>query len=233
MLVTATDGDQGLAARDHLQGLGARRLTELQRAADALGVAKVINLGYPDSGFPEVSADPAVFARRDPDEVAPRLAEILRAERADALTSYDPLGGYGHADHRQVHLVARRAARLAGVGTVLEATVDRRLIAAAVRLGSLVPGLLDPNSAAVLRGSFTPAGRLTHHVNVRPWLDAKRAALAAHASQAGADGAPRTVSLLLRLPAPLFSLVLGTEWFVDRTLSPGRRDDPLESVNLR
>ena len=46
--------------------------------------------------------------------------------------------------------------------------------------------------------------------------DAKRAAMAAHASQATADSGDRTLAALLRLPGPLYRLVLGREWFVQR-----------------
>lgn len=229
VLVTATDGALGATSADLQPDLGARRLAELEAAATALGVARTVNLGYPDSGFPVASSDPVVFARLDPDAPAIRLAQVLRAERADALTIYDPLGGYGHPDHRQVYLVGRRAARLAGVGCVLEATVDRHLIATAVRVGRLIPGLLDPNSAAVLAGAFTARSTITHAVDVRSQLAAKRAALQAHASQAAGDGA-RTVGLLARLPEPVFARVLGTEWFVDRRLSPGRRQDLFASL---
>ncbi|MFI5101158.1 MAG: PIG-L deacetylase family protein, partial [Actinomycetes bacterium] len=43
-----------------------------------------------------------------------RLAELLVEEAADAVTIYDPAGGYGHPDHVQVHRVGTRAAELAG-----------------------------------------------------------------------------------------------------------------------
>ncbi|HVI34698.1 MAG TPA: hypothetical protein VM684_00575, partial [Gaiellales bacterium] len=56
---------------------------------------------------------------------------------------------------------------------------------------------------------------ITHEVDVRPWLRAKRAALRAHASQAGGGDDVRTVRLLARLPWPLASAVLGKEWYVE------------------
>src|SRR6478609_8711002 len=60
-----------------------------------------------------------------PELAARRLADLLIEERADALTSYDARGGYGHPDHLQVHRVAARAAELAGTPVVLQATIDR------------------------------------------------------------------------------------------------------------
>jgi LmbE family N-acetylglucosaminyl deacetylase len=60
--------------------------------------------------------------------------------------------------------------------------------------------------------SFTPRRQITHRVDVRPYIDAKRAAMRAHASQAtGAD--VRTLGALLRLPKPVFAALLGTEYY--------------------
>ncbi len=230
VLVTATDGALGLASSEYGDDLGARRLAELAGAARALGVARTVNLGYADSGYPLPMGGPHSFARQDPDGPAAELARLLTEERADALTVYDPRGGYGHVDHRMVYLVGRRAARLAGVRCVLEATVDRALIAAAVRIGSRLPGLLDRNAGDVLRGAFAPRSQITHRVDVRAQLDAKRAALLAHASQASADEGSRTAGLLLRLPRPVFARVMGTEWFVDRRLPAGARQDVFASL---
>ena len=53
VLVLATSGDAGLVGDDVLDGaedLGARRASEAQASADALGVARLVLLGYGDSG---------------------------------------------------------------------------------------------------------------------------------------------------------------------------------------
>ena len=52
------------------------------------------------------------FAEVDVDGSPRRLAEILRAENAAVLTSYDANGGYGHPDHVAVHQVGALAAAL-------------------------------------------------------------------------------------------------------------------------
>ncbi len=70
----------------------------------------------------------------DVDEAAGRLAEILVAENASVLTSYDANGGYGHPDHLAVHRIGAAAARLAGTPVVLEATVPRDRLFAAARV---------------------------------------------------------------------------------------------------
>ena len=61
----------------------------------------------------EQNADPSSFMQADVDEAAGRLAEVLREEQADVLTTYDWHGNYGHPDHIKVHHVGHRAAELA------------------------------------------------------------------------------------------------------------------------
>jgi LmbE family N-acetylglucosaminyl deacetylase len=218
ILVTATFGEAGLAGS---QGdLGARRLRELERSAAALGCAQVICLGYPDSGSSGPLAEDS-FAAREPEEPAHRLAEILRAEGADVLTTYDARGGYGHRDHVQVHRVGARAAELAGTLVVLEATVDRTALRRVATVLARVPGLSGLIPPDRFAGSYCAPEELTHRVDVRRHLAAKRAALRAHWSQAGGGASIRTVALLLRLPSPLFAAALGREWFREVGRQPG------------
>ncbi|MDA8437812.1 MAG: PIG-L family deacetylase [Propionibacterium sp.] len=214
VLVVATSGEAGLSDEESADGgLGSRRWCELEESAVVLGVARIRHLGYADSGS-EAQAHPdgaTPFADADVDEAAHRLADILTEEHADVLTSYDAAGGYGHPDHRQVHVVARRAAALAGTPELLEATVDRRLIVPVLRLlrvaGRVLPVPRIPDDTEI----FAPSELITHSIDVRDHLDAKLAALRAHASQA--TGGPRTITLLLGLPRPLARIVLGREWF--------------------
>ena len=83
-----------------------------------------------------------------------------------------------------------------------------------LRLVRPVAGLLP---GTTLPGDNIYAGRadLTQSliINVRDQLPHKRAALAAHASQA--SGGIRTIRILLMLPLPLARRVLGTEWFLE------------------
>ena len=74
---------------------------------------RLVRLGYPDSGMRNEHAG---FASLPVAEPAGRLAEVLAEERADLLLGYDPNGGYGHPDHRQVHRVARRPASWSPAG---------------------------------------------------------------------------------------------------------------------
>lgn len=216
VLVVATAGEVGLTA-DALRGqaLAARRIAELRRSADALGCARVELLGYPDSGSAPLDG-PARndrFAALDPQEPAGRLAAILREERADALTVYDEHGGYGHPDHVQVHRVGVLAAQLAATPVVLEATVDRTSLVRIARVMRWIPAVRGLVPAAGFADCYLPREQLTHRVDVRGQLAAKKAALAAHATQATGGRGVRTVALLLRLPDPLLRRVLGQEWF--------------------
>jgi LmbE family N-acetylglucosaminyl deacetylase len=149
------------------------------------------------------------------DEVAERIAAVLAEERADVVTVYDANGGYGHRDHARIHDAGRRAAALAGTPTVLQATLPRETVRRAVRLLNAVgvrPGGMTAERAA---GWYVPSADITHVIDVRPWVELKRQALAAHASQASGGGDIRTVRLLSRLPRPVARRVLGREWYAE------------------
>jgi LmbE family N-acetylglucosaminyl deacetylase len=217
VVVFATDGAAGLARADLRLSLGIRRRQEGEAAARALGASRTVWLGYDDSGMAE---DPSDAPRRLADapvaDVARAVAAILDEERADVLTGYDAHGGYGHPDHVQVHHVARAAQTLAAARPVLmEATRDRERLLRWVRLvrplSRVLTGLTLPGDA-VYTDRRTLAGPDGLRFDVRDQVGAKRAALRAHRSQAG--GGLRTVALLLALPRPLATRVLGTEWFV-------------------
>jgi LmbE family N-acetylglucosaminyl deacetylase len=215
VLVLATDGEAGLAgARHRSRSLGGVRRAEAEASAAALGVARVVRLGHEDSGMADrPSSGTRRFADVAVDDAAREVAAVLDEEDADVLTGYDANGGYGHPDHVQVHRVARRAQELARSRPVLlEATLDRtwlvRLLRVVRPVARLLPGLTLPGDEV-----FSRREDVTLAVDVRPQLAAKRASLAAHASQRG--GGLRTVALLLALPRPLAGRVLGTEWFVE------------------
>jgi LmbE family N-acetylglucosaminyl deacetylase len=225
VIVCATAGEAGLA--DDAAALGERRLEELRQSSAALGCARVEVLGYPDSGWDRPTAGPA-FARMPPEEPARRLAALLVEERADVLTIYDAQGGYGHPDHVQVFRVGSLAARLAGTPVVLEATIDRDLLQRLARLMAWMPGVRRLIPPGRFGAAYTPTAELTHRVDVRPFLAAKRAALAAHASQASGGTSVRTMALLLRFPTPLLGLAVGREWFREQGRTPSAV--PLDDV---
>ncbi|MCG5212660.1 PIG-L family deacetylase [Streptosporangium soli] len=237
VLVVATAGERGLADLEPGDELGEARMKELYRSAALLGCARVVRLGYADSGLAEQGgvADERpenAFIDADSEEAAQRLAAVLKEEDADLVTIYDPAGGYGHPDHVQVHRVGRRAAEIAGTPIVLEATVNRDPLLKALRLAArfyTFPPEFDMRS---FERAYSPGETITHRVNVRRYIKQKRASMAAHASQAtGGDGA-RTLGVLLKIPGPLYRLIFGTEWYVRRDAPRGSKlrhplDEPL------
>ena len=235
ILVTATAGDLGLADIKQGAELAAARLAELRRSADALGCQRVVCLDYPDSGSstnPEYEPAVGSFARVPIDVAAGRLAAILREESADVLTTYDAHGGYGHRDHVRVHDVGAAAATQAGTPVVLQATVDRTTIQRALRVLQLLRRVPAGTATDQAGSWYSGRAEITHRINVRPYARQKKAALAAHRSQAEGGNGPRTVKILLALPRPLFALVCGTEWFIESGTRPPHPPltDPLASV---
>jgi len=227
VLVVATDGSAGLAAGTYAAGTGglaARRALELEESCRVLGVHRLVDLGYADSGLhgdaEQVDGGRVPLCRAPLEESAAALAAVLVEEDADVLVAYDPNGGYGHPDHVRVHDLSLRAAEIAGTRRVFEATVPRDLLLCGIRLAATVyrfPPEFDPAS---FERAFTASADITHRVDVRRYADAKRASMVAHASQASADDGDRTLAAFLRIPMPLYRRVFGREWYVERR-TPG------------
>jgi N-acetyl-1-D-myo-inositol-2-amino-2-deoxy-alpha-D-glucopyranoside deacetylase len=216
-LVTCTLGELGeiippdLAdlAWDRENKLGQYRIGELAAACAALGVTDHRFLGGPgrwhDSGMmgtPSNDWDGA-FWRADIDEAAGQLLEIIRAVRPQVLVTYDSNGFYGHPDHIQAHRVAKRAFELAdGLVRKFYATaIPKSVLAEGIRLmresRADGPGPAEPAGAA--GSEFQAAGspddlpfgvpddEVTTEIDARDYLDAKLAAMRAHASQIAVD----------------------------------------------
>ncbi len=221
VLVVATDGGAGLASSEHSDDLAAVRARELNESCRALGVQRHLYLGYADSGLhgdaPSVAGGPLTLCRASIEEAAQALAVILREESADVLVTYDRHGGYGHPDHIRSHEVSIRAAELAGTRRIFEATAPRDLIVLGLKLVGLVyrfPPEFDPSTFEL---AFSAKADITHRVNVGKYIDAKRASMRAHASQATSDSGDRTLAAFLRIPKPVYKRVFGTEYYIERT----------------
>jgi LmbE family N-acetylglucosaminyl deacetylase len=213
VLIVATDGSAGLASAEYAADLGPTRMAEVAESAAALSVARVVSLGYPDSGLHgEVETG---FAHAGKFTIGKQIAAVCNEENADVLVGYDPSGGYGHPDHLQVHRSVRAASVLcARPPRLFEATLPREPIARAVHAAAAVRATPSDFSAAEFDTAWTPRAEITHRVDVREYLPAKRAALRAHASQASADGTVRTLAVLTKLPSPFQRILLGTEYYV-------------------
>jgi LmbE family N-acetylglucosaminyl deacetylase len=223
VLVCATDGGRGEAAPEMIpvgETLADVRARELRAAGDVLGVSRLEFLGYRDSGMEgeATNDDPGCFWQADVDEAAERLAAILRSENAQLITFYDPIGGYNHPDHIQVHRVGKRAAELAGVPHCFESTMNREQMKGFADDPAWAETIDDGSSdddgvgqRDLLEAELgTPAADITHAIDVSAVIEAKRSAMAAHRSQITDD------SVFLRLPADAFVRAFGVEWFVER-----------------
>jgi len=205
VLVVATRGEAG-EIPDFLEEneeLWQRRVVETHASADLLGVARVEFLGYNDSGMmgDELNDRPGSFWTADVEEAAQKLAAILADEDAQVLTIYDSFGGYGHPDHIQVHRVGKRAAEIAGTPAVYQATMSREKMREAFRR----VGVENPEAP---EESGTPEAEITARVDVTKYLDVKRAAMRAHASQIPEQ------SFFLAMDDETFAFAFGTECFI-------------------
>jgi LmbE family N-acetylglucosaminyl deacetylase len=230
VLVVATNGDHGEKPDDLAPGetLVERRRAETAASAEALGISRVVWLGYTDSGMTgwDHNADPQSFFQAPLEEAAQRLAAVLTEEAADVVTVYDWHGNYGHPDHIKVNTVGHRAAEIAGTARVLEATMNRdhirRVVAMARQMGQSLRGGVegedefDPDGGADDGNPMgTPEADITLSVDASAFASVKRASLAAHRSQV------TDTSFFISMPDDVFALSFGTEWFIEKGIQPG------------
>lgn len=205
VVVIATAGELGEGSTDRAS-LARLRRVETREACEALGVSRVVHLDYSDSGLapPGGPLPDTAFALADVNDAARRLASVIDDENADTLVYYDEGGIYGHADHLAVHRVGRRAAELASVKCVYEATVDREHLhfVETHLVGHAVGALHEPVPAGV------PSVLVTTTIDVTDVIGAKRRAMAAHASQIRQD------SDVMHLDDATFTAVYGHEWYI-------------------
>jgi LmbE family N-acetylglucosaminyl deacetylase len=96
----------------------------------------------------------------------------------------------------------------------------RRGFEAAKQAGVEIPGGLDDRDFD-LETFGTPEELITTAVDVSAYLDRKREAMAAHASQIS------ETSFFLAMPPDMFAMAWGTEWFVRRGAPPGIHEHQL------
>ena len=197
--------------------LGEHRIGELAQAMKELGVTDHRFLGgpgrYRDSGMVyddrgNATAPPTVkegtFWRADLREAADHLVEVIREVRPQVLVTYDDFGGYGHPDHVQAHRVATYGAALAAAPSYREDLGPAWDIAktywGAMSESRMREGLrrlrgsgdtttfegMDPDGE--LPSFVTPDRLLSAAVDGNDFVDAKIAAMKAHATQITVDG---------------------------------------------
>ena len=204
-------------AADREDRLGEHRRGELADAMEALGVTDHRFLGgfgtYRDSGMKwhedghAVAADDVhdnAFAHADLTEAADHLVAVIREVRPQVLVTYDQFGGYGHPDHIQAHRVAMYAVQLAAVpsyrpdlGEVWDVAKVYWGAMSASRLREGLRALRAAGDTTTFEG-MDPDGdlpvfavddeHLAAAVDDTDHVDAKLAALRAHATQITVDG---------------------------------------------
>ena len=171
---------QGLAEHDQLGGF---RAPELACALSLLGV-EGIQLGgfghFRDSGMVGSPShdNPRALVNRV-DEAVDLLRVELERLQPHAILTYGPDGGYGHPDHVAVHRVVEKAASAST--RIWWAIFDRAANYAGLDTLEAPAGWRQPD-AAYLDNFTTADADLTFALDDAA-LDAKRAAMRAHATQ--------------------------------------------------
>lgn len=232
VIVCATRGEVGEIADPSLatpETLGEVRERELRSAARALGVTDVRFLGYRDSGMAGTpdNGHPAALLNADPDEVVGRLARVIRDVRPDVLVTFEPGGIYGHPDHVTISQRATAAVEAAADAARWPEAgrphrVPRLYYVALPK--SVLKEFRSAAAAAGVQWGLADAMQIEQAVDdedidaaldVTPWIDRKRAAVAAHATQLGT---------MVKMPEDFRDRMFSREWFV---LARGERDGEL------
>ena len=171
-LFCATDGDAGKTSGIPVSSraeLAAIRRAELAAAARILGILSLATPGHGDGMLRDV----------DPDRLVGEIVLFVRMHRPDVIVSFGPEGApTGHRDHRAISRAATAAFFLAGLPT--EYAEQLREVAPH-RAQRLYYVAWDPPAAeAELRIQSLP---VTARVDVTAYLDTKRRAFLAHATQ--------------------------------------------------
>jgi N-acetyl-1-D-myo-inositol-2-amino-2-deoxy-alpha-D-glucopyranoside deacetylase len=229
-LVTCTLGEMGEvipAELAHLAwdadgGLGQYRIGELATACAALGVTDQRFLGgagrWRDSGMMGTPAndEPGCFWRANVDEAARELLAIITEVRPQVLVTYDERGFYGHPDHIQAHRVSWRAFELAAglVSKFYATAIPKSVLAEAMALlagddrGGQVGGVDFSRVQSLDDLPFgTDDDAVSTQIDATDYLDAKVAAMHAHATQIAVDSPFFALSDLVGRKA------LGVEYF--------------------
>jgi mycothiol S-conjugate amidase len=203
VLVCCTGGEAGdilnpaLDTEEVRADIEGVRRKELARAAEVLGYAEVVYLGYRDSGMPGSAdnLDPRNFANAPFDEAVGRLVAILRRERPHVVVTYpDVQDGYQHPDHLRVFdvtVAAIRGAANAGqypwAGPTWDVPKLYYTLWTRARMQATHQAILDlgkesPYDDAWFRRPWQDF-RVTTTVDISSVWDRRKAALLAHATQ--------------------------------------------------
>lgn len=247
-VVTCTLGEEGEVigdrwaelAVDRADQLGGYRIGELTAALRALGIGEPYYLGgagrWRDSGM---RGTPRRHRQRfidaDERETVGALVAVIREQRPHVVVTYDPGGGYGHPDHVHAHRVTVAALAAAGPGAGADFPGEPWAVpkfywsvfatsAFEAAMDSLTPEDLRPEWSTPPKEEFTfgyADADIDAVVATAPAArDAKRAALAAHATQVVVGPTGRACALSNNAAIP----ILGDEHYVLAAGTAGARD---------
>lgn len=181
VLLCATRGEAGedaTGAGRISEELGAVRQQELAAAAAALGVADVELLGFADSGWNGQPPPGALVSAGD--TLVAAVHDALARHRPRVVVTLDPGGSDGHRDHAAIGAATTEALLRYGNGSTSlyhwclpRSLMDRWVIERGMNAGVYA----SPNLGR-------PDGDITTVLDGAAMLEARRAAIAAHASQA-------------------------------------------------
>lgn len=214
-------GESSIPGLDDPDRLGVVRERELRDAMRQIGVTDVRLLAYRDSGMEGSSSaeHPRAFVRVSVEVAAAKLVSHIRAVRPRVILTFGPEGIYGHPDHLHVHQVVLRAIEDAADPThkgraasepwqtpvlYFAAFPREDMLAIFDRPDSPLQSL-SPEARANLG---TPRAEITHVIDIGPWAERKRAAIASHRTQTG-EGGP-----LANIPSEVSERQLAREHFV-------------------
>ena len=221
VVVTCTNGELGDAPGGIKPGIEGHdeadvariRRGELERACATLGVAQLELLGYHDSGMVdwEHKDRPDVFCNVSVDDVAERLSTLFERYRPDVVITYDESSGYDHPDHLHASRVAMAAVARTGIPSkayfiALRRSMFDRFRAVLEKQGADFSRFPQPDPE-MLRTLEAVEARITTTIDVGPFVEQKRNALATHASQIDE-------SFWGSLPAEAFGTIFGEESFI-------------------
>ena len=237
-LITCTRGEEGevlveehshkAAAHDDL--LGEHRVIELADAMKALGVRDHRFLGAPhkqyrDSGMMDTEPNNRddSFWKSDFAEATRHLVDVIDEVKPHVLITYDEFGGYGHPDHIQAHRVAMAAAEKSDwdIPKIYWNVTPRSVIQEGIdkmkEIGSDFFGAESADDLPFCKDdSF-----VSTLIDGNGYVEAKMAAMRAHATQIAVDGPFFALSNNLGLQ------VWGHEYY---TLVKGQKSAPFDEA---
>lgn len=157
VLVCATKGEAGIAGLAP-EATAEIRERELHAAAQALGIAEVVFLGYLDGQL----------AQAEPEAALLRLVALMRAEQPQAIITFGPDGISGHPDHLAIYRLTTAA-------------FDQADLPGA-RLYYIAPSEATQLGCGVIP-TPTQAGGPVAAIDVSEYLVAKARAMQSHVSQ--------------------------------------------------